>query len=85
MAILDRLAYPDGIENVKNADAVLQLPLFFVRHGAEHHMAEVFDVDDLTEHDDQRLNSPKVLSDTTPHKADGRKQGHVILACTFFG
>ena len=53
--------HPDGIEDVEDAQAVLQLPPFLFFHGAEHHLAEVLYVYYAAEHDDKGLDTPKVL------------------------
>ena len=63
------LLYPDRVEDVQDAQAVLQLPLLLAPHGAQHHLAEVLHVHDAAEHDDQGLDPPKVLpagKPTTP-------------------
>ena len=63
-------AHPDGVEDVEDAQAVLQLPLLLAPHGAEDHLAEVLDVHDAAEHDDQGLYSAKVL-DAAGSDTDG--------------
>lgn len=71
------VAYSDGIEDVEDAQAVLQLPLFLVSHGAEHHLAEVFHVHDTAEDDDQGLDAAEILPQAT---RGGNKRGGKSLS-----
>lgn len=54
-------AYSDGIQDVQNAQTMLQFPPLLVPHAAENHLAESVNVHDAAEHNNQGLNSPKVL------------------------